>query len=202
MERRSLDRDKEIERLKAEIERLKSLAYRDELTGLYNRRGFKDSAEKFISELASEKKEGSKRKAVQLRNFSMVMFDIDDFKKLNDTYGHQAGDEALKKLSQSIMDNVRDIDSVARWGGEEILLGLVGASETDAFQIAERVRDNAENKPIKFEVEKIKLTVSAGVASMDEAKDAEELIKFADKALYAAKKAGKNQVVKYSELRK
>ena len=194
--------NEEVKSLKAEIENLKKLAYKDELTGLYNRHGFKDGAERFISELASENGDGRKREAVYIKSFSLIMFDIDDFKKLNDTYGHRAGDAVLKMFAKIVMDNVRDIDSASRWGGEEIVLGLVGASEEDAFRIADRIRDRVEKETIEFEGNKIKFRVSGGVASMDDAKDFDEMLGCADKALYKAKSAGKNQVVKYSELKK
>src|ERR1051325_2878685 len=108
-------------RLIKEIERLKLLAYKDELTGLVNRRGFKEEAEKFISEVMREKGK-EHRKSFAIRNFGLIIFDVDNFKKINDTYGHPAGDEALKFLGKKVVGRVRDIDIVGRWGGEELVV--------------------------------------------------------------------------------
>jgi diguanylate cyclase (GGDEF)-like protein len=83
-------KDKEILALQKEIENLKTLAFKDELTGLYNRHGFKDSAGKFIAEIIGGKEHKEKRKSIIISNFSLVIFDLDNFKKLNDTYGHPA----------------------------------------------------------------------------------------------------------------
>lgn len=105
---------KKIHQLEQEIERLKSLAYRDELTGLYNRRGFKDEAEKFINEVIAFKKYPKRRESVLIKNFSFIVLDIDNFKKFNDSNGHDAGDRALKLLGGLVSKRVRDIDIAAR----------------------------------------------------------------------------------------
>ncbi len=187
-----------IKKLEKEIERLKNLAYKDELTGLYNRRGFKEEIFKFIKETLEAKKFKSQRKSVIISNFSLVVFDIDNFKKLNDVYGHEAGDAAIKNLAKIASARVRAMDAVARWGGEEFILGLVGANESDAFQIAEDIREKIENSEVKWRGKKISFTVSGGAADIQKFKDFEDLFVAADKALYKAKKSGKNRIVSAS----
>ncbi len=187
---------RKINQLKKEIKRLKELVYKDELTKLYNRRGFKEEADKFIHEVITSKKYQEKRKSFLIKNFSLIVFDIDNFKKLNDTYGHEAGDQALRLISQLILERVREVDIVARWGGEEIIVGLVGASETDAFKIADDIREKIERMKLKWRGKVIKFTISGGVASFDKIKNFEELFRQADKSLYEAKNSGKNIIFK------
>ena len=189
------DKDKQIEELKAEIEKLKTLTNKDEMTGLLNRRGFKEEVGQFISEVSNFKDHPERRKSMIIKNFSLVVFDVDDFKKINDTYGHQAGDRALQFLSKLILDRAREIDLVARWGGEEIIVGLPGADTDDAFNFAEDIRKRLENSK-----DEVKFTVSGGVAGFHAAEDFESLFKNADTALYEAKSSGKNQVVKFKKL--
>lgn len=184
-----------IEKLKKEIECLKELVYHDELTGLLNRRGFIDGAKKFLGALEG-RNPFKERKSFLIKNFGLIFFDIDHFKKLNDKCGHSVGDEALKLLAGIIKTRIRDIDMASRWGGDEIVVGLVGASKKDAFRIAENIRENLLDKQIIYHKTKIRFTVSAGVADMLHAHDFESLFDLADKALYKAKRLGKNQTQK------
>jgi len=184
-----------IETLKKEIEHLKSLAYKDELTELYNRRGFKEETQKFIGEVLAFKKFAGKRKSVLISNFSIVVFDIDHFKALNDTYGHQAGDEALKFFSGLLSKSIRKIDLAARWGGEEFVLGLVGASREDAAHVAETIRKKIEEATLIFNEKEIRFTASGGVASLDSAGSFDDMFQRADAALYEAKNGGRNKIV-------
>lgn len=188
------DKDKQIEELKAEVEKLKTLTNKDELTGLLNRRGFKEEAEQFLSEVSSFKDHPERRKSLIIKDFGLVVFDIDDFKKINDTHGHQVGDGALQFLSNLILDRAREMDLVARWGGEEIIVGLLGANLDDAFNFAEDVRKKLESSELE---DKVIFTVSGGVAGFHEAGDFESLFKNADTALYEAKSSGKNKIIKY-----
>ncbi|MBI5079070.1 GGDEF domain-containing protein [Candidatus Wolfebacteria bacterium] len=193
----------QIKKLEKEIEKLKEAAYKDELTGLYNRRGFKSEAEKFLKEIAAFKKYPNKRESFLVKNFGLILFDIDNFKKFNDNYGHQAGDEVLKKMAKVVLGRIRDIDLAARWGGEEIIVGLVGADEKDAFNVAEDIRQRLAEEKILWNGRKLRFTVSAGAADFDgkkKLKSFDDLFELADKALYAAKEKGKNQVVKSSDL--
>ena len=189
-----MDKDKQIEELKAEIEKLRTLTNKDELTGILNRRGFKDGVRQFISEVSNSEDYSERRKSMVIKNFSLVIFDIDDFKKINDTYGHQVGDRLLQFLSKLILNRAREIDLVARWGGEEIVVGLPGAGAGDAFNFAEDVRKKLENSQSG---DGVRFTVSGGVACFDEVEDFENLFKNADIALYEAKNSGKNKIIKW-----
>jgi diguanylate cyclase (GGDEF)-like protein len=168
-----------IKKLEKEIKKLRELAYKDELTKLYNRHGFKE-----------------KRKKLSVKDFSLIIFDIDNFKKLNDKHGHPAGDEALKFLSNLILERVRDIDVVARWGGEEIVVCLTGANEDNAHKIADDIREKLEKSKFIYNKRRIGFTVSGGVAGFGKNKNFEQLFTAADQALYKAKKLGKNRIVK------
>ncbi len=192
--------EKTIKSLKAEIRKLKKLAYFDELTGLLNRRGFKDAANKFLHQISREKK-GHRRK-VTLGSLAIVLIDLDYFKKINDTHGHDAGDAALKHISKIILNRARDIDLVGRWGGEEIILGLVGASENDAELVANSIRERLAKNTLAFHRKKIHFTLSAGVSCSGGDIPLDKMILMADKALYESKYSGRNKVIKYSNLTK
>jgi len=183
-----------LKTLEKEIIRLKKLAFTDELTGLYNRHGFREIAGAFIGEVARAKHHPNPRTSVIIKDFSIILFDLDHFKKVNDTYGHDAGDKVLKEFSSILLRRVRSLDVVARWGGEEILVGLVGATEEDAFRIAEEARRLFGERHFRLKRKTVRFTVSGGVASMAHAKDFNDLFKRADKALYAAKHGGRNLV--------
>lgn len=162
-------------------ERMEKLARFDELTNIYNRRAFNEVVE---AELVQAKQ--------KIAGFSLVMVDIDFFKRINDRWGHQFGDRVLAQVAESIKQSLRAEDSVARFGGEEFVILLPGADCRTALQVAERVRRGVEgvNWP-----DGLGVTVSAGVASYPE--DGEklaELLKNADLALYKAKSGGRNQV--------
>jgi len=186
------------EQLEREIERLRKLAYTDELTGLYNRHGFKELAGIFLREASIGARE--KRGSVVISELSVLMFDLDRFKSVNDTYGHDAGDRVLARVGKVIRDRVREIDVPARWGGEELVLALVGASEADAARIAESLRRDIEKARIVSERKRIPVTTSVGVAAAAGERSIAELLKRADQALYAAKRGGRNRVVRWSEL--
>ncbi len=171
-------------------EKTKKLAVTDGLTGLYNHRHFQDElAREFIrSERYNE-------------GFSLMMLDIDDFKKLNDDYGHPFGDKVLQKLSEVLRGSIRDSDTAARYGGEEftVILPKVGSSQT--VTMAKRIMRELKSKSAQLVKGKRRFTVSIGIASFPaDANDRVELIQKADKALYMAKKAGKNRIVEYLEL--
>ena len=194
------EEQEKIKELKEEVSRLKELAYKDELTDLYNRHGFKDESAKFINEVKGYLENPTRRENFLIKSLSLVIFDIDNFKKINDTYGHQAGDEILKLVSKIIKERVRGIDIVARWGGEEIIVSLIGSNEAHAYEICDDIRKKIEEIAVKWEGKIIKFTVSGGVASFAEAGDFDNLFKKSDAALYKAKQTGKNKIVKASEL--
>lgn len=172
------------------IRNLKRESSKDFLTGLNNVRNF-DILYNAALQNAYEKSE----------SLSVIVIDIDYFKKINDTYGHQAGDAVLKQLGEILMEGRREFDIVSRNGGEEFSMILINCKCNMAFKIAERVRKGVEDhKFILPDQKKIHITISGGIATYpDSAKDNESLYKNADKALYKAKNSGRNRVCCYSE---
>ncbi len=131
---------------------------------------------------------------------SIVMIDIDHFKKVNDTFGHTEGDKVLREISGLLKTSVRKKDTVARYGGEEFILILPEAGIEESFMIAERIRRLVENTPFEVGHARINLTVSSGISNFPShrARSKEELVKMADQALYDAKRGGRNQVCIYN----
>jgi diguanylate cyclase (GGDEF)-like protein len=164
---------------------LQELAQTDPLTELYNRRHM-------MTVLAAEF-DRSRRVASP---FALLMVDLDHFKKVNDTYGHLQGDKVLQSTSWEIKDVLRQYDSAARFGGEEFALLLPEATLDGAVVVAERLRESISNIEFTGEFEKLKITVSIGVAAIphDKIDTIEDLIRLADKALYTAKDNGRNRV--------
>jgi diguanylate cyclase (GGDEF)-like protein len=172
-----------------QTEELKRISITDSLTGFLNRRYFH---ERLIEEIAR-----SKRHTTAM---SLAIMDLDDFKLLNDTYGHQAGDEALKAIARCVHHSIRAIDVAARYGGEEFTLILPQTNKADACQIAERICQEIADLTLSHQLLEgyEQLTVSIGLATYPEdAETPEALIRCADTALYAAKGQGKNRVVPY-----
>jgi diguanylate cyclase (GGDEF)-like protein len=158
---------------------------RDPLTGLYNRRFFGTTLER---ELARCEREN--------QPLSLVLIDIDHFKKVNDSYGHPAGDEVLKCLAAMLNDQARASDVACRYGGEEFLMLLPNMPRESALKRAEQWRSNFEAMTIAFKEARMQTTLSVGIAVYPEhGKTPEELIRCADIALYLAKTAGRNRVV-------
>jgi diguanylate cyclase (GGDEF)-like protein len=169
--------------------RLAQLAVTDGLTGLYNHR--------HLHERLALEVERSQRSGLPL---SLLMLDVDHFKQYNDTFGHPAGDEVLRQLARVLNDTRRANDVVARYGGEEFALILVDTAKFTAAKVAERVRERVEAHDFADVANKIMkktgISVSIGVATFpDDGTDAEGLVRAADTALYAAKRAGRNRVV-------
>ncbi len=172
-------------------ERLKNMALHDGLTGLLNHRTFMEKMDEAFGLLDRG----------EYQNFSLLFFDIDHFKKVNDEHGHPVGDIALKAVANVLRQTARTIDFVARYGGEEFAIGMVGADAAGARQMAERIRKTVESTVITAGAITLKKTVSIGVASHDSGCGRKEtLIARADQALYHAKETGRNKVCLYSEL--
>jgi diguanylate cyclase (GGDEF)-like protein len=130
------------------------------------------------------------------------MIDIDYFKAINDTYGHQFGDEILKQLARILTDNVRDTDKLVRYGGEEFAILLPHTDIEDAYIKAERLRELISNYNFKIRGEKLGITISSGIAAYPANKGihrAERLVSYADKALYQAKEQGRNMTVLFTD---
>ncbi|MBW1743898.1 MAG: diguanylate cyclase [Deltaproteobacteria bacterium] len=162
------------------------LATTDPLTSIYNRR--------YMNEFLVKEAERSRRTE---RKFSVVITDVDDFKKINDTYGHASGDVVLKGIVSGMVEATREYDTVGRYGGEEFLLILPEVDKSTAIVVCERLRRNIEEHKIEIaDGEKISVTASFGIASFDEDGSApDDLLVKADERLYKAKRAGKNKVV-------
>jgi diguanylate cyclase (GGDEF)-like protein/PAS domain S-box-containing protein len=156
----------------------------DYLTGIANRRTFFEAAELELERWRSFP-----------RPLSLIAIDADFFKNVNDSWGHAAGDDVLRNLARTLAANVREIDTVARMGGEEFAALLPSTDLEDAIRLAERFRHAVENQCVRSGEADIRYTVSIGVASMDAGINGiDQLLKLADRALYAAKRAGRNRV--------
>lgn len=166
------------------ISELKKQAMRDSLTNLLNYRAFHEFLE---SELYRSKRYD--------RPLSLLMADIDDFKKINDTYGHVAGDHVLFNLAGLITETFRESDFTARYGGEEFAVILPDTDQDGAFSLSERFRERVESLNVDYEGTKINITLSIGITVYDSDKDISKiaLVKKADDALYQAKGSGKNR---------
>ncbi len=170
------------ERLRDSVDELHEITITDPLTGVYNRRYFFAISQNLIDLSMREKKD-----------VSLLMLDIDYFKKINDTYGHQAGDEVLKQLSAEIDSMVRKSDVFARIGGEEFGLLLYGASRENSIRIAQKICIIIEEKSFLFDEVLIPVTLSIGLAALDEQMNTLDLLfKQADVNLYKAKDSGRN----------
>jgi diguanylate cyclase (GGDEF)-like protein len=172
--------------LAASNQRLQQLALTDVLTGLHNRRYANESLERQWAQAERSN-----------RPLSCMMIDIDRFKQINDTYGHKMGDDVLKQVAEVLRASVRKQDEVCRLGGEEFLLICPETTAEQAFQYAERVRQNVATNNIRgADGRDFHLTISIGVASKNPGLlNVEMLLQLADKHLYAAKKAGRNKTI-------
>ncbi len=180
-------------------EKLERLATIDELTGVFNRRA-----------LFNELKKSAHFAIRAKKKFYIVMIDIDHFKKINDTYGHQVGDLVLKELAQRLRSELRPYDIIGRYGGEEFLVAFVNKQEREAAEIGERLRQAVKTNPFQIDEElSITVTISAGIAIFDPAQcniegtiseedlmqELSKVIERADKALYEAKVKGRDRIV-------
>ncbi|TVR07110.1 MAG: PleD family two-component system response regulator [Salinarimonadaceae bacterium] len=175
------------DRLREAVHESMEMAVTDALTGLHNRR-YLDT------HLAAMFDESMRRG----RHLSVLVMDIDKFKPINDTYGHDAGDEVLREFAKRVRSQTRGIDVVARFGGEEIVVVIPDTGLEIARNVAERVREAVHGEPfgIHQDTRKVSITVSIGVAARQPAdRSAQEIMKRADLALYRAKEGGRNQVV-------
>src|SRR5687768_15703822 len=179
------EREKELSQMN---DRLLHISLTDGLTGVDNRRALEQRLHEMFEH------------SLRLHEpIACVMCDIDHFKKVNDTYGHAAGDEVLKQFAEILSDEAREIDRVGRYGGEEFLLLLPGTVLDSAVTFAERLRQRVDNHTFSFEGGTLTRTMSCGVAAWPHPRVAgrEEMLKAADDALYVAKELGRNRVVRF-----
>lgn len=170
---------------------LEVLANTDPLTGLLNRR----SMMKALSEIDI-------KYLSQNIKFSLILIDIDNFKVLNDKYGHECGDLVLKKICSEIKNTLRQDDVVCRWGGEEILILLPKTEINDAKNVANKIRKKIEDMSCKYKDYNVKVTLTAGVSCAAEGYSISDLINQADTCMYKGKASGKNRVVSVKEIDK
>jgi diguanylate cyclase (GGDEF)-like protein len=156
----------------------------DGLTRAHNKRYFLENLERELARC------GRNRRPV-----SLVIFDIDHFKKINDTHGHLTGDHVLKELASRVRGRVRKEEIFARYGGEEFVVLLPEAENRAALEFAEQIRKLVEREAFEFEGDQIEVTISAGVSTVAEEMPVESFIKLADENLYRAKRGGRNKVV-------
>lgn len=173
-----------ITKEKEEEDELKAFSYADFLTGIYNRRKFMYEAEILIDKARKDN-----------IDVFCLMIDIDNFKNVNDTYGHQFGDKVLVEFSKILKSTLRQKDLIARYGGEEFIALLYNINKDGALEVAERIRKNIFAKEIHNETSCVNISVSIGVSEFSDFYLVSDLIENADQALYTAKKTGKNKVV-------
>jgi diguanylate cyclase (GGDEF)-like protein len=171
------------------MNKYKSEANTDTLTKLFNRRSFDSILDKAMS-LYKESN----------LYFSLIIIDLDDFKKLNDTYGHQAGDEVLRVFGSILQNNMRQEDSAFRYGGEEFAIIASGDKSENIKLFIDRIHKQVKNKIISFEGKEITFAFSAGLVCVQKSFSKSDIINAADQALYYAKNHGKDQIVVYKEI--
>lgn len=175
--------DKSIENFRKDITH--TLTYVDELTGLLNRSALERDLDIDFAEVAPE-----------TGSHCVALIDVDDFKAINDTYGHLVGDEVLEGVSDIVLSTLRSNDKAYRYGGEEILVSLLGCTFSDAVIAMERVREEISNHLFELDDIELKVTVSIGVASVTEHDSSyRDVIERADQHLYKAKHLGKNMTI-------
>jgi len=165
------------------FEKIQRQAATDGLTGLANHRTFYDILEK---ELWRSRRHGGR--------ISLIMIDVDNLKRINDTYGHRAGDNVIKEVSTRIKGCIRQIDTAARYGGDEFAVILPNTELGDATVVAERMLEAVANRPTNWNKNRIPLSISVGLGEYDADMNPEDVTSGSDEALYVAKQAGKNTV--------
>lgn len=175
--------------LQAANAQLGYLSRTDALTGLNNRGAWEASLR---SEHARSRRTGE--------NSTLVMFDIDHFKKINDSYGHPAGDQVIRETSSVLMETMRETDIAGRYGGEEFAVILVDTAIENAMIFAERLRERIAALKVRHEEHEIRFTISIGLAALDATRDSPEAwIKKSDKGLYKAKESGRNRTCRFDQ---
>jgi diguanylate cyclase (GGDEF)-like protein len=180
--------NKKVKKINAKLleinQELDKYSRTDVLTGLSNRRDFTEKINYELSRVHRSKK-----------TFSILMCDIDYFKKVNDTYGHDCGDYVLIYIADLLRTTLREQDIIARWGGEEFIILLPDTSLKGAKEIAEKLRRRVAREQYVYNNKKFKLTVSIGISGYEEGHSIDDCIKIADESLYVAKETGRNKVL-------
>lgn len=174
--------EKQDAQTREQLEQERKRAVTDNLTGLPNREAY-----------STRIHEEMLRWQRYQHPLTMAVIDIDFFKKFNDNYGHQTGDKVLKVVATSVAKRLREVDFIARFGGEEFVIVLPETTSENALKILNRIRERLANTPLKYKDEKLQITVSMGISSFAEGDNTETVFARADKALYQAKENGRNQ---------
>ena len=182
LQARLSEMEKEVTESRIAIEEQRRRASHDNLTGLPNRDAYQKRLE---DELARRHRYGSP--------LSLVVCDVDHFKRINDTYGHLAGDKVLQLLARSLRKNLRDVDFIARYGGEEFVILMPETTSADAYTAAEKLRTKIEQTPFNFRKERVPITMSFGISEFHALESPDTVFERADKALYKAKHEGRNR---------
>ncbi|KAB2835266.1 MAG: sensor domain-containing diguanylate cyclase, partial [Candidatus Dadabacteria bacterium] len=172
------------------FQKVKELAIRDGLTGLYNHRHFQEMltytlnhADRFSTEA------------------SLLMLDVDDLKKINDTYGHQAGDAVLSSIGSTLTESLRKVDIPARYGGDEFAVILPNTNKSGSIAVAEKIRSRLKRVTLKSDSHEVPVTFSIGIATYPQSASGKELlVEKADRALYESKNHGKNKITHYGDI--
>lgn len=174
-----------INELRRANERLQTMTFTDEMTGISNYRYIR-------KQLDSELKRAARYK----KPLSLCVIDVDFFKKINDTYGHSVGDAALKEVARILKENTRTVDVLGRYGGDEFVIVFPDTELSDAYNLCERIRNAAADQTFNCTGKKIRISLSIGLADFDlvRRKTPEDLLDAADRCLYQAKRAGRNRV--------
>lgn len=176
-------------KFKHEMDLLRESAQKDGLTHIYNRTYFNTAIKEFMD-----------KKSCYINGISLILLDCDNFKTINDCYGHISGDEVLVAVANVLNKSTKSMDIACRYGGEEFCLVLPDTTSFQAYTIAERIRANIEKRTFSFQGKKVNATVSCGVAHTKSGDDKSviELIRESDEALYSAKKCGRNRTTVFN----
>lgn len=181
--RKVAEAERSIESMRNELEQVKSMLHQDPLTGTLNRRGIDDA---FLREAARCDRHGGK--------LSLALIDLDDFKRLNDNFGHQVGDRALVHVAEVVRNALRPTDRIGRFGGEEFLILLPDTGVKECAAVLNRIQRELAARPLDGAGERLVITFSGGLIERRAQESLVQLIERADQALYQAKRAGKNRV--------
>jgi len=173
-------REKSTRKMKKVHSDLEFFLKRDPLTGLYNRRGYNESMN-----------------GITDKHGVMLMCDIDYFKNINDTHGHEAGDYVIQEVANCIRNTLRKDDIAIRWGGEEFLIFLSDININNGYLVAEKLRESVERMTIYYKDVALQVTVSMGISPINDNAPLEEAIRHADNAMYVSKRSGRNKTSKY-----
>jgi two-component system cell cycle response regulator len=188
----------ENQALRDEIADLRRLALLDPLTQMYNRRGLEQRLEPLLNEVRFQTKQPEYLRRNALQSFALVIIDIDHFKKVNDTYGHLAGDLVLQQFGQRIRKNLRGTDVFGRWGGEEFMLGLADLDAASAQVVVDKLHQAIRSEQFRIDdegkAEQITVTASFGIALAHPQETVTQLKVRADEALYLSKANGRDTI--------